>query len=189
MSQSELVKKIAQVFKDAGIPYMLTGSIVSSLQGAPRATEDVDLVAALQPLHVPILVKAFCPPSYYLSEDAIKDALQRKSMFNIIGMTDDFKADVWILKDETYAQTCFERRKAANALGTSLMVSTPEDTILSKLRWAVLCGGSDKQYGDALRVYEVQYHKLDNAYLDNWAVKLNVSDMLKRIRDEAKPVG
>jgi len=29
-----------------------------------------------------------------------------------------------------------------------------------KLKWAELSGGSEKQYTDALRVYEVQFEKL-----------------------------
>jgi len=40
-------------------------------------------------------------------------------------------------------------------MDTEIWVSSPEDTILAKLRWANLSGGSEKQFIDALRVYEV----------------------------------
>ena len=63
---------------------------------------------------------------------------------------------------------------------------SPEDTILAKLRWAQLSGGSEKQFADALRVYEVQYAKLDLDYLANWAEALNVGPVLKRLQDAAQ---
>jgi hypothetical protein len=63
-----------------------------------------------------------------------------------------------------------------------------EDTILAKLRWAKLSGGSEKQFTDALRVYEVQYGKLDIDYLEQWAKKLNVESLWKRLVDEAETV-
>jgi len=40
MSQQELLKTVIQVLDRVGIPYMLTGSIVSSLQGEPRSTQE-----------------------------------------------------------------------------------------------------------------------------------------------------
>lgn len=61
-----------------------------------------------------------------------------------------------------------------------------EDIILAKLRWAKLSGGSEKQFTDALRVYEVQYGKLDIDYLEQWAKKLNVESLWKRLVDEAE---
>jgi hypothetical protein len=38
MSQQELLKKAIQALDQAGIQYMITGSVVSSLQGEPRST-------------------------------------------------------------------------------------------------------------------------------------------------------
>ncbi len=86
MSQQALLKKVIQVLDRAGIKYMITGSIVSSLQGEPRSTHDIDMVI------------------------------------------------------------------------------------------------------DALRVYEVQYGKLDIDYLEQWVKKLNVESLWKRLIDEAETV-
>jgi len=67
-----------------------------------------------------------------------------------------------------------------------IIVSSPEDTILAKLRWAKLCGGSEKQFTDALRVYEVQFEKLDTNYMEYWAKKLDVESIWKRLKDKAE---
>jgi hypothetical protein len=49
-----------------------------------------------------------------------------------------------------------------------MKISTPEDTILMKLRGANLSGGSEKQFRDALKVYEIQYQNLDLNYKEAW---------------------
>ena len=67
-----------------------------------------------------------------------------------------------------------------------MQVSSPEDTILAKLRWAKLSGGSEKQFTDALRVYEVQFEKLDTKYMEYWAKKLDVESIWKRLKDKAE---
>jgi hypothetical protein len=66
--------------------------------------------------------------------------------------------------------------------------SRPEDTILMKLRWAAMLGGSEKQFTDALRVYEVQHGRLDERYLDRWAATLDVREAMARLRAEARPI-
>ena len=70
-------------------------------------------------------------------------------------------------------------------MGFDLIVSRPEDTILAKLRWAKLSGGSEKQFIDALRVYEVQYHLLDQDYLKDWIHRLGLMELWERLQKEA----
>jgi hypothetical protein len=66
-----------------------------------------------------------------------------------------------------------------------LVVSAPEDTILVKLRWAKVSGGSEKQYQDALRIYELQNEALDIGYIGKWVKKLGVEKDCERIVQEA----
>jgi hypothetical protein len=47
MSQQELLKQIVPVLTAAGIDYIVTGSIASSMQGEPRLTHDIDLVIVM----------------------------------------------------------------------------------------------------------------------------------------------
>ena len=53
-----------------------------------------------------------------------------------------------MLSDEPFDQSRFARRYAEEFEGQRIHVSSPEDTILMKLRWAELSGGSEKQFGD-----------------------------------------
>jgi hypothetical protein len=188
MSQQELLTRVVDVLDTLGIDFMLTGSVASGLQGEPRSTHDIDLVVRLTRESADRLREAFSPGDYYVSEQAIRDALQQQTMFNVIDRVSGDKIDFWILTDEPFDQSRFARRRAAEALGLRFPVSTPEDTILMKLRWAELAGGSEKQFRDAVRVYEVQHGNLDLDYMSGWVGPLGVGSLWERLRAEAQPL-
>lgn len=147
---------------------MLTGSVVSSIQGEPRTTHDIDVVVDLPPARMDDLLQEFPPPDFYLSRDAIDQAIRQRSMFNLLDVRQGDNVDFWLLTPEAFDHSRFARRRSIEFEGLSLPVSAPEDTILAKLRWFRDAGGSERQYRDALRVYEVQGRTLDMAYLDEW---------------------
>ncbi len=186
MSQQELLKKVIQALEGAGIEYMVSGSLASSLQGEPRSTHDIDIVVAVRRSTANALVRAFSPPDYYLTEESILEAIQDQGMFNLIDVNSGDKVDFWVLTDDPFDRSRFQRKYAEEAMGIKMMVSSPEDTILMKLKWAKLSGGSEKQYTDALRVYEVQFEKLDMDYLLQWSLKLGVDSLLRKIQEEAE---
>lgn len=186
MSQQALLTRIVEALDGAGIPYMLTGSLASSLQGEPRATHDIDLVIDIAPGDVARVTRALSAPEVYLDEHAVRDAMRRRTMFNLVDSSSGDKADFWLLTDELFDRERFARRVRVEALGLEVSVSAPEDTILMKLRWSAQAGGSEKQLGDALRVYELQAGSLDEGYLDEWAVRLEVTAALAAIRGQAR---
>ena len=191
MSQQELLKLVVARLDEAGIEYMLTGSLASSLQGEPRATHDIDLVIAIRTAASDVartLRAAFPEPQYYLDEEAIRNAIDAMGMFNMIEAQEGNKVDFWILTADAFDQARFARRSVEDFEGLALRVSRPEDTILMKLKWALMSGGSEKQFVDALRVYEVQHGLLDQSYLDTWAARLGVTALLAKLRSEAEPI-
>lgn len=188
MSQSELLKKVLAVLDATKTPYMLTGSYASSLQGEPRLTHDIDLVVAISPLNAQALVEAFPSPDYYLDPVAMDNAIARHGQFNLLDIANGDKVDFWILTNDPFDQSRFHRRYLEEFEGWQLHVSSPEDTILMKLRWAVLSGGSEKQFGDAKSVYELQYPSLDLNYLNQWAQTLDVMELWERLQREAHPL-
>ena len=191
MSQPELLKHVVSRLDQIGIEYMLTGSVVSSLQGEPRATHDIDVVIAIHGSAggaAGSLKAAFPEPEFYLDEEAARAAITERAMFNLIETREGGKVDFWLLTDDAFDQSRFTRRSAEEFEGTRLIVSRPEDTILMKLRWAAASGGSERQFMDALRVYEVQHGRLDQSLLDTWAARLGVTELLARLRAEAVPI-
>jgi hypothetical protein len=188
MSQQELLKRVVQALDELKIEYMVTGSVVSSLQGEPRSSHDIDLVVHMNQDSIKGFFVAFPVEDFYLSEQAIQDALTHRTMFNLLDMNHGDKVDFWMLTDEPFDQSRFSRRRVVEVLGVRIVVSTPEDTILMKLRWAELSGGSLRQFNDALGVYEMQREILDVDYVNDWAKRLGVETAWSRLLAAATPI-
>jgi hypothetical protein len=187
MSQQELLNTVLKTLDQLGIGYMLTGSHASSLYGEVRVTHDIDLVVDLMPEHVPALLDAFAGDRFYLSETAVKDAIRQQRMFNLLEIATAEKVDFWLLNDSEFDQIRFARRQRFDLGEQIAFVSSPEDTILKKLHWCQESGGSEKQFHDVLRVYELQAELLDQIYLQKWVKELGVEDLWQRVLREAEP--
>jgi hypothetical protein len=188
MSQQELLKKVLQILDSIQVNFMITGSIASSLQGEPRSTNDMDIVIDLPQNKVSGFLAAFPLPDYCLDKESICRALKEQGAFNLIESKHGDKIDFWILTDDLFDRSRFARRVNEEFMGVRFEVSSPEDTILMKLKWAKLSGGSEKQFVDALRVYEVQYGKLDIDYIEKWVRTLAIEELWKSLTQEAEIV-
>ena len=105
-------------------------------------------------------------------------------MVNAIHQKPIWKIDIIFHSDGAFQKRQFQRRVAILFKGSTLHVASPEDTILAKLEWS-LQGESERQYRDALGVFEVQKGSLDIAYLREWAESLAVGELLKQIEADA----
>jgi hypothetical protein len=191
MSQQELLKKVIGILDSTGTAYMVTGSFVSSVQGEPRASHDIDLVVLLGARGAEGLLAAFPPPQYYLDRNSIELALastEQFRQFNLLDVEQGDKVDFWLLSDDPFDRSRFARRREDDVGGVRAMISLPEDTILMKLAWAKMSGGSQKQLGDALRVYEVQFGELNLMYMERWAIHLDVEALWQQLKSRAKPL-
>ena len=188
MSQQELLVSVVRRLNQLGIPYLLTGSLASSLQGEPRATHDIDLLVDLQMSQVDALADQFPQDEFYLSRPAVRQATQQRRMFNLLDLRGGDKVDFWLLTDTPFDQSRFARRQRKNLGDVEIDVSSPEDTILMKLQWSKASGGSEKQFQDALHVWEVQEAVLDRSYLESWLDPLGIRDLWTRLLTEAEPI-
>jgi hypothetical protein len=133
LSVLDFFKKIIEYFDLHRIPYMLSGSIAMGIYIVPRATKDIDFVVHLQANDIDGFVKYF-EDGYYCSENAVRDAVNRHSIFNIIDHKSGFKADFVVLKNEAFRLTEFERRRKADFYGINIWVVSPEDLLISKIK-------------------------------------------------------
>lgn len=161
-------------------------SLASCLQGEPRATHDIDVVIEFDSQHTDDLIAIFPPPRFCLSRLSIEDAIQSAGMFNLLDVDGGEKVDFWLLTDDPFDESRFARRRTDKYADISVVVSSPEDTILAKLRWAEKSGGSEKQFGDALRIFEVQGSTMVIEYLEEWIERLGLQSWWKRLQVEAE---
>ncbi len=188
MPQQRSLNRLVGALEQAGAEYMLTGSLVSSAQGNPRSTHDIDVVVELTAAVASRIVRAFPEPDFYADAMAAADAAHAGGMFNILDIAEADKIDVWALTEEPFDLSRFSRRVRLAIGDTTAWASAPEDTILMKLLWIARHGGGDRHLLDAIAVYEVQRPILDANYLDSWAKREGVAPLLARLRDQAKPI-
>jgi hypothetical protein len=186
MSQQELLKKTLHALNERDFPYMLTGSIVSSIQGEPRLSHDIDIIISGTHRILNILRDHFSETEYYFDATAIEEAIASQHMFNVIDINSGDKIDFWLLTDSAFDESRFARKIKISLFETWAWISTPEDTILAKLLWAKKSGGSGKQILDVQRVYEVNASRLDKKYIEQWCTTLGVIDYWNSVLHDAE---
>lgn len=179
----EVTLKVTNVLEELGIPYLIGGSLASTLYGMVRTTQDSDIVTEMRPEHILPFVSAL-QDEFYIDEQMIASAIQRNSSFNIIHRETIFKVDVFIPQKRPFLQSQLNRAQKQTftfAAEVSANFATPEDTILAKLEWYRLGGEtSDRQWRDILGVLKTRADELDLDYLQKWAAEINVEDLLER---------
>ena len=184
--QRDFFSKVIELLEKAHIPYMLSGSLASSYLGQPRATNDIDIVIDPTESQLSSFI-SLLGSRFYVSSDAALQALEDRTMFNIIDNDSGWKADLIIKKTGTYSRHEFDRRQSGELMGVNISLVSPEDAILSKLWWSSQTQ-SPVQMKDALGVMAVQWKSLDWKYLETWADKLQLSDSLKKLKSQAKAI-
>lgn len=184
----EALEPVARVLYSLDIRFYIGGSVASSFHGAARSTMDVDLVADLSLENVEPFVNQLGKEEFYVSQAAIEDAVNRSSCFNVIHLASSFKVDIFILKSRNFDKSSMNRA----ALGKvdlqsefQVPIASPEDTILSKLEWYRLGNEvSERQWDDVVRVMKILGNKVDQDYLEHYAIELAVSDLLQKLLAE-----
>lgn len=179
MTQEEILFKIIQWFEQNGVDYFITGSFASNVHGVPRATRDADIVVKGS-LNQFLKMSRDLSQEFYLSESAIREAMARGSLFNLIHLEEGFKFDLIPTQGSSFDQSRFARRLKVTLQGLHIYFSSAEDIILAKLWWAAQ-SNSEMQLKDVSDIIELQGSKLDWTYLRTWAKTLNVASLLQKI--------
>ena len=187
MSFAAFLRRIVEGLDASGIPYMATGGVALLAHGEPRFTADADIVIAPGPDAIEDFLRRR-EPDWYVSLTAARDAVRERGMFNVVETTTGWKADLIVAPDDAFAVAAFARRRPISALGVTLVGISPEDLVLSKLRWAATTD-SERQIRDAFGVLAIHRTDLDEEYLRSTALGLGVSETLERLLRDSRGSG
>jgi hypothetical protein len=175
------LRRVVGVLLDAGIRYMVCGSLASSRHGEPRSTYDFDVVADLAAEHAALLTRELSA-DFYVDEQMIAGAVRDRGSFNLVHLGSGMKIDVFTLRDREFSRVELARAIAVpTADGGIVTMASAEDTLLTKLEWFRKTGdSSERQWRDVLGILAQQGAQLDVEYSRRWADTLGIRDILER---------
>ncbi len=172
-----LLERLVQVLDAAGVPFMIAGSFASAAHGLPRTTQDLDVVIdPPNPEALDAMVRALSPADYYVDADAARDALRRRTIFNVVDHASGWKVDFIIRKNRQFSREEFARRMKMSLLDVPVFVASPEDTIVAKLEWSQQSGGSERQRRDIAGIIATVGDALDLPHVERWVRELELQD-------------
>jgi len=185
----EVVAALAAILDELGIEYAVGGSMASSVYGKARFTQDADITVEPFESKAEVFFNAV-RALFYISREAMFDALRQRGSFNLIHLERALKIDIFVRKDTDFEKQLLPRRRfleLAEGMEKKLAVVSAEDIVLLKLQWYRQGGCvSESQWKDVLGVMKVQRSKLDYAYIKKWAKIIGINDLVERALVEAE---
>ena len=177
----DLIKKIAGILDKLKIDYCITGGFAVSVWGRLRSTFDIDIVVKLKQEKIKLIVKQLrlLSKAGYIDELAAVEAVNKGGEFNYIHSDSGIKIDFWVIKkDDNIGISELKRRIGKNIGKQKIYFISPEDLILSKIRWFKE-SGSDRHLDDIKSV--IKFSKADFKYLKQQASKQGTLDILSKL--------
>ena len=180
---SEIARILHGILEPANIPYYITGGVAALAYGDPRTTRDLDLVIAIEPSEITVLVTAleaagfYCPP---LAVEAVRSG--RETMLSVTHSELLLNADLMMNGNSDFDRSKLSRRQLVSISldeNERFWLISPEDLILAKLQWGTR-SQSEKQWRDVLGVMKVQGDHLDRSFLIQWATAIGLEGDLSR---------
>ena len=178
MQAADFFLVFAQPLDQAGIRYMVAGSVASIVYGEPRLTNDVDLVVVLNDSQIPQLATLFpadhfyCPPPEVV---AIESRRARRGHFNVIQHDTGLKADLYLAGNEPLqAWGLAHRQRVEVGNGQALWIAPIEYVILKKLEY-FREGRSEKHLLDIRGMLAVSGDTIDSSFLASQIAALGLA--------------
>lgn len=187
MDVVDVTLRVTEALERCDIAYFLGGSLASSFHGEPRATNDVDLVVDLVEAKIAPLLDAL-GGDFEGDEAELREAVRERGSWNAIYVPAVTKIDLFVRGVSAFDESEFRRGKRVEVRpGKTLVVKSPEDTVLRKLIWhrGGSAAQSGRQWRDVVEVLRQSRDVMENAYLDAWAGALGITELLFRAREEA----
>lgn len=188
-----VISHFFDVVERLDVQYRVGGSFASSAWGAPRQTHDLDVAIVLNRQSAQGLVDQL-KDTYLVSDSDVTEALRSREDFRgfqLLHMDEVFKIDLFLVADDEYQQAAFAKSRDYELFpGKQVKFSSPEDTVITKLRWFELGNRvSDKQWNDIVQVLEMQQGQLDEHYLVRWAEHFGVTELLEKAQSQIFEIG
>jgi hypothetical protein len=109
------------------------------------------------------------------------ETITATTRFELRHVRSGFKIELFLLSDDPHDIERFQRRRRDSVMGRVIWLPTPEDVIVTKLRWSQ-AGKRTKDVDDVRNVIAVQGERIDWEYVQRWCDVHGTRELLERIR-------
>jgi len=180
---NEIIGRVSEILSSLDIPHHFTGGIAASFHGEPRLTQDIDLVVKLSPNSSK--VDSLCrelSKSFDINEPAMRDAIQRHSIFQALDHEYFIKVDFHV--GEAIPHELERSHLIELEAGLTVRMVSKEDSIISKLLW--ISKGSERSRRDVTMMLR-NGAPIDEKYITRTADMLGIDKLWFEIRGLHKP--
>jgi hypothetical protein len=118
---------------------------------------------------------------FYLSEDAMREAIRTSFQFNVIHPGSGNKIDFMLPRQDEWARVQMTRARPVRLLpDRDVTIAAPEDVILGKL-WYFSLGGGDRHLRDIAGILRVTGEGVNRTEVERWAARLGYLEIRQQI--------
>lgn len=180
MTSNEALVAMIDALAVACVPYMLVGAYSCNVYGVPRATKDADIVVELNPGSIADLCKRL-DERFHLEPQMTFESVTATSRHVVHVKGTAFRLELFCVSDDPHDRERFARRKTVSQWNRNIYVPTPEDVLVTKIRWAHHARRA-KDADDARNLIAVQGPSLDWDYVHRWCDEHGTRPLLDKIR-------
>jgi len=182
VTNNEAVLATIDALNELGIPYALVGSYASNFYGVPRSTQDADFVVHIKEMDLDRLRERL-HPQLEMERQSAFETITGTTQYVIRIPHRQFVIELFLLDEDPHNQEHFRRRVPQKVLGRDVYLPTPEDIVITKLRWSRR-GRRLKDLDDVQKVLTLQQNRLDFEYIRRWCTVHDTLDLLEELQGQ-----
>jgi hypothetical protein len=186
LDQNRAFGGVIDILEATWIEYVIWGGVAVTVYGEPRFTRDMDIVIRLSYSQADTLARLLQEDGYYVSREAIRDAVERHFYFNAIHIETAIKVDFRVAGRDPIHTWAFEHRqiKPFDEFRQAAYMP-PEAVILTKLR-AYQDSDSTRHLDDISSILHVSGPELDLTYIDREAARIRAFGVWQELLEKSR---
>jgi hypothetical protein len=167
MNSADLVLRLIDAFENAGVPYMLSGSVAASCYGAQWRKNEAQFVLQISTDQLSAVTRAL-GDDFQIDPQMSIDPVTMTMRYILKHAPGKFAFDLFLLGPDAHDQARFDRRRELPFQGTTACLPTAEDVIIATLRWSK-ADTLEKDTQSISSILGSKAGRIDLAYIRQWA--------------------